>query len=218
MSNLIIDFDSTISAVELLPEIFKVALQGNENAEQIQEKIDSLTTQGMNGEISFSESLRQRVELLPLTKDLVKLMVDHISANISPSFRGCVDELNKHNLHIISGAFSDVIVPIMAEYGVFPYQIHANKFVFDEDGKFTGIDMHSLLTKDDGKVQMARNLDLVGDTVVIGDGMTDHQIREQGVADLFIYYAEHVKRDKVMALADFVANDFNEVVDILNRQ
>ncbi|MCA9392457.1 HAD-IB family phosphatase [candidate division WWE3 bacterium] len=217
MANIILDFDSTISSVELLPEIFKVALQGNKKADEIQKQIEQITSEGMSGEISFPESLKKRIDLLPLTKDHIKLMVKHISVHISPSFKECVSQLAEHNLHIISGAFSDVIVPLMAEYGVFPYQIHANKFTFDDEDKFTGVDVNSLLTQENGKVKVVKSLNLNGKTVVIGDGFTDLQIKERGLAEKFIYYAEHVQRENVMSRADFVAKDFHNVLQIMQQ-
>ncbi len=215
--SIIIDFDSTISSTELLPEMFSVALEGSDNADEIRQKIEDITNQGMEGKLPFDESLKRRIDLLPLTKGLLELMVLHTSTLISESFKKNVDELNSnYDLHIVSGGFADVIVPVMAEYGIFPHQIHANKFVFDGD-EFKGIDTSSPLVREKGKVELVKSLGLGEDVAVIGDGYTDYQIKEANLAKYFIAYAEHVYRDYVVSKADFVANTFDEVVAILRK-
>jgi len=214
--NLLIDFDSTISSVELLPEMFKVALSGREDADGIQTKVEAITSAGMNGEIPFSESLKQRIELLPVTKDLVKLMVDHVSTLLSPSFVNIANDFNeRYNLFIISGAFKDVIVPLMSEFEIFPYQVYANSFMFNEKGEFVGVDESTPLVHDHGKVEVVKSLKLEGTTVVVGDGFTDYEIKSNGAANYFICYTEFKSREPVIVKADYTATDFYRVGEIL---
>jgi hypothetical protein len=49
---------------------------------------------------------------------------------------------------------------------------------------------------------------------MVGDGYNDYRTKEVGIVDQFIAYCEHVKRANVIALADSVAHNFNEVVDL----
>ena len=45
---------------------------------------------------------------------------------------------------------------------------------------------------------------------VIGDGYTDYQIKEAGLADKFIAFTENAKRQNVIEKADYVAENFDE--------
>ena len=60
----VIDFDSTITKVEGLDQLAEIALANNPTGKTIVAQIKSITDLGMNGEISFSEALKQRISLL----------------------------------------------------------------------------------------------------------------------------------------------------------
>ncbi|HEV7381923.1 MAG TPA: phosphoglycerate dehydrogenase, partial [Dyadobacter sp.] len=61
---IIIDFDSTFTKVEGLDELAAIALTGHPERERIVQEIVDLTNKGMNGEMSFADGLRQRIDLL----------------------------------------------------------------------------------------------------------------------------------------------------------
>ena len=66
---LIVDFDSTFVQVEALDELAAIALAEHPAADSIIEKIRTITAQGMEGKISLSDSLANRIKLLVLTKN-----------------------------------------------------------------------------------------------------------------------------------------------------
>lgn len=210
ISNLIIDFDSTIIKKESLEVLAKNALKRSKDKEKIINKIQTITEQGMNGEISFETSLNQRMELLCPTKDVIRNTVKSLKTAMSHSFKEHISELQKmYRVFIISGGFYEIIIPLLEKY-VPSEKIFANRFIW-KDSKWQGVDTELPLAKNQGKVKTVKNLKLQGKTLVVGDGYTDYEIKKEGYADYFVYYGEHVRREKVVSLADKVIVSFSEL-------
>lgn len=55
-------------------------------------------------------------------------------------------------------------------------------------------------------------LNLNGDIYVIGDGFTDYEIRQAGLAKKFYAFTENVSREKVVKVADQVVTSFDEII------
>ena len=68
------------------------------------------------------------------------------------------------------------------------------------------------MASDNGKVEVVKNLNLHGTTIVIGDGYTDYEIKKYGYADIFIAYTKHMDRIKVSNLADHKSNSFSDII------
>ncbi|MCB0311643.1 MAG: hypothetical protein KDD42_10445, partial [Bdellovibrionales bacterium] len=64
----IIDFDSTIIAVEAFEELAKISLKGHADAQHIFEQISQITRAGMEGHMPLTQSLQKRIELLQANK------------------------------------------------------------------------------------------------------------------------------------------------------
>ena len=67
---LVIDFDSTFVKCEALPELAEICLCDNPQKKLIKEEVEKITDLGMEGKITFPESLKRRLALLPLTKNI----------------------------------------------------------------------------------------------------------------------------------------------------
>lgn len=73
--NYIFDFDSTLTRVEALDVLAEITLLNNPNKNNIIQEIIDITNLGIDGEISFTESLERRIQLLNAKKsDLVGLV------------------------------------------------------------------------------------------------------------------------------------------------
>jgi D-3-phosphoglycerate dehydrogenase / 2-oxoglutarate reductase len=83
----IIDFDSTFTKVEGLDELANIALAGSATQEKVVTQIRRLTEQGMNGEITFSDALSRRIELLKANRSHIKQLVDFLHTQVSESFQ-----------------------------------------------------------------------------------------------------------------------------------
>ena len=61
-------------------------------------------------------------------------------------------------------------------------------------------------------------MNLDNDIIVIGDGYTDYEIKKSNVAKYFLAYTGHVKRDKAVKNADFICDDFYQVINFLKNK
>ena len=201
---IVIDFDSTFTKVEGLDELARIALQGNPKQQEIVSKIREITDKGMVGEYLFSDSLRDRVALLPANRSHVDQLIIFLKGKISDSFQRNKDFLEEYadRILIISSGFKDFIVPVVEEMGIAADHVHANTFTYDAEGNITGYDETNLLSQDKGKVKLLQSLALEGEVCVIGDGITDYELRESGLANTFFAFTENVSRKAVTDKAD----------------
>jgi len=209
---LIIDFDSTFTQVEGLDELADIALTGQPNRAEVVAAIRALTDRGMSGELKFSESLRERLALLPARREHIELLVERLKGKVSESIRrnrGFFEQF-PGRVYIVSSGFREFIEPVVAEFGITPEFVLANTFTFDAEGRITGFDTTNPLSQDGGKIRQLQLLDLHGPVYALGDGYTDYQIREAGLADRFYAFTENVTRDAVVARADEVLPSFDE--------
>jgi D-3-phosphoglycerate dehydrogenase len=121
-------------------------------------------------------------------------------------------EAHRGHIAIVSGGFDDIIWPVADALGIPRELVYANAFVFDAQGIARGVDTSRPLAQAGGKVRAVAAADIAHPLVVVGDGWTDYQIKEQGAADAFIAYTEHVQREKVVAQADAVAASFDDIL------
>lgn len=200
----IIDFDSTLVSVESLDELGRIALAQNPNQEQIMREIDAITRAGMEGHLSFTESLKSRLRLFQASREHITQLIPLLTEKVTPSARRNKDFFTTHreSLYIVSGGFAEYVVPVAAELGIAADHVYANTFVFDAAGMITGFDETNPLAHDQGKVICVRSLPPVDIRYVIGDGMTDYQVREAGAAHTFYAFTENVTRPTVVAKAD----------------
>ncbi|MFN4145625.1 MAG: phosphoglycerate dehydrogenase [Runella sp.] len=214
----IIDFDSTFTQVEGLDELANIALVGSPHRDEIVQQIRDLTDAGMNGEISFAEGLRRRIELLQANRTHIDILIDFLRTKVSPSFarnRAFLEQYADYIL-IISSGFKEFIVPIVTELGLKAENVYANTFVFDDAGNIIGVDEENVLSKDKGKVKLLQSLNLEGELHVIGDGYTDYELRASGLAHYFYAFTENVQRERVIGVADHIVPSLDEFLFLNN--
>lgn len=208
----IIDFDSTFTKVEALDVLGEISLIGRPDRNDVLDQIKVITDRGMSGEIGLAESLALRLKLLHAHRDHLPALVETLLGKISDSFqrnRAFITE-NADQIYVVSSGFREFIVPIVTSLGVKESHVFANTFTYDGAGNITGCDLANPLASDGGKVKLMRNLNLDGDVYVIGDGYTDYEIREAGLANKFYAFTENVARPKVMAKADHITPSLDE--------
>ncbi len=210
----IIDFDSTIVTVEGLDELAHIALEHNPNKEKVAKQIADITNQAMDGDIDFPTALAKRFALFQPTLADVDKVVALLKEHLTPSLRRNKEFFQKYHeqIYIISGGFRECILPVVKEFGIAENHILANNFTYDKKGAITGFDKTNLLAKKNGKVKAVASIKHFGKICVIGDGITDYQIKEQGKADVFFAFTENVYRKGVVAKADKVIRSFDELL------
>lgn len=208
----IIDFDSTFTQVEALDELAAISLGHHPHRKKIYKKIEDYTNLAMEGRLSFNESLEQRVKLLEANKEHLKKLVSHLKKRVSKSFSRNKAFFKKHEneVLIVSGGFKEFIVPVVKQYHIKKENVYANTFLFDKNGKITGYDKLNPLSKEGGKVELLKQLQLKGELFGIGDGYSDFQLRESGHIKKFFAFTENISRKSVTEKADHITPSLDE--------
>ena len=210
--NYVFDFDSTLTKVEALDVLAEISLANNPKKSEIIQQIIDITNLGIDGEISFTESLKRRINLLNAKKYHLEQLVVNLRKQVSPSIERNKEFFEKYadDIYVISCGFKEFIDPIVEEYNIPSERVFANTFRYDENDNIVGFDGENVLSQHNGKIQCLKDLNLDGEVQVIGDGYSDYVTREAGVADKFFAYTENVKREKTTSNADHVAPNLDE--------
>lgn len=208
----VFDFDSTLTKVEALDVLAEISLLGNPKKEAIINQIITITNQGIDGEISFTESLKKRIDLLNATKADLPLLIKELEQKVSRSIADNKDFFKEFSddIYVISAGFKEFIIPIVAEYNIPAERVFANTFEFDKNDAIIGFDTQNLLSQHNGKIDCLKKLNLAGEIQVIGDGYSDAVTKKAGVADTFFAYTENVQREKTIANADHITPNLDE--------
>ena len=208
----IIDFDSTFTQVEALDELGELSLQDDANKEQVLTEIKNITNSAMDGNGSFTAGLTQRLALLKANKKHLPLLIARLQTKVSESIKRNPEFFQEYadNIYIVSSGFKEFITPIVTKYGIKEENIYANTFQYDEQGNITGFDTENVLCLDKGKIKLLEQLALQGDVYVLGDGYTDYEIKEAGLANKFYAFTENIARENVIAKAEHVAPSLDE--------
>ena len=163
----------------------------------------------MVGEINFQTAMKKRLAILTLNSNDIAKVTTIISELISDSF--------KINKELIKSMSNNIwIISVVSEYNIPSSRVIANSFLYEGDG-IIGCDENNDLFKDKGKMIAIEKLRIKHNKIMIGDGFTDYEVFLNGTVDHFICYTENIKREKVAKLAEYQANSFDEVVEILKK-
>jgi len=208
----VIDFDSTFTKVEAFDVLADISLKDHPEREERKKQIVAITNQGMDGSISFRESLERRLNLLAPSRQHLPILISTLKESVSESFKRNKEFFHKYadNIYIISNGFKEFIEPIVTEFGIKSENILANEFRFDNEGHVSGFDIDNPLSANGGKVEQLKKLNLPGDVYVIGDGYTDYEIKHAGLANKFYAFTENVERENVTTKADHITPSLDE--------
>ncbi len=175
------DFDGTLSDSEM------TVLLGEEA--DVADEIDEITTRAMNDEISYSESLYARIEMLAgLEEQQVDAALNRVELRSGAA--DVLEALNTagHHIAILTGGFERGVSRALGAADVTVDTIVANQLSL-RNGRLTG-DVNGALvegTKDKALKELATEVGVaLSDTVAVGDGANDLPMLE--VAGLAIGY------------------------------
>ncbi len=210
--NFVFDFDSTLTSVEALDVLAEITLVNNPRKDEIIQEIIDITNLGIDGEISFTESLDRRIKLLNAKKSDLSALIDELRKKVSASIERNKEffENYSEDIYVISCGFKEFIDDIVKDYNIPSERVYANTFEFDAQDRIIGFDGENVLSTHNGKIQCLKDLNLEGEIQVIGDGYSDYVTKEAGVADRFFAYTENVVRDRTIENADHIAPNFDE--------
>src|SRR5690242_3195980 len=83
----VIDFDSTFTKVEAFDALADISLKDHPDREQRKKQIAEITNMGMDGSISFRESLKRRLNLLSPSKSHLPPLISSLKEMVSESFK-----------------------------------------------------------------------------------------------------------------------------------
>ena len=225
--NLLIDFDSTFVKVETLDSLATISLKNNPNKYSIINQISRLTSKAMQGDISFDVALFERIKLLKANQSHIREVTNYIDNNVSESIKKNKQFFKKHsnNCFIISGGFKEIILPIVKPYGFKEKNVFGNTFVLNRNKEIKDIDRGNPLSKEKGKITIAKNLNDYlltlnenNTSIIIGDGYTDFEIKKFNQVKFFIQFIENINRKSLNNNADYIAKNFEEVIRFINNK
>jgi D-3-phosphoglycerate dehydrogenase / 2-oxoglutarate reductase len=208
----VFDFDSTIVQVESLPELARISLRHHPERDSRLREVERITELTASGGMSMAEGIALRIDLAEAHRKHVASLVRVLKRSLTPSIKRnrAFFKDQKRSIYILSNGFQEFIWPVVQSLGIEKTHMFANSFLFDESGYIVGFDSKSPLVHQDGKARVLRSLDLQGETVVIGDGFSDLQTKEAGLATRFYAFTENVRREPVVEAADHVLPSLDE--------
>jgi len=208
-NSVVFDVDSTLSGIEGIDWLAN--LRGSEIAEWSA----ALTDRAMRGEIPIEAVYGERMRAVRPShaeiQQLGKVYIDRMAAGAAETLK----DLRGANIEItmISGGLREAIMPLATALGVEADRVHAVSVFFDETGSFAGFDEASPLTRQTGKKTTVAGLGLKAPILAVGDGMTDCEMKP--VVDSFAAFTQFTRRQAVIARADFIVENFDQLRELV---
>lgn len=216
MGSVIFDFDSTLVSHESLEEVVAPRLRSDP---ALAREYAEITRRGMEGSWSFAESLRTRLDLAAPTRAEITAFVERLDEYWTRGIPELVRELSAAGAQvwIVSGAFLDVLWPAAERLGIPTERVMGVTVLWRDDGSLEGPDPEDPFSR--SKVEGVRASGVRWDrpAVVVGDGMTDRELAESGLAEEFVAFTGNVRRGAVVQLARYEARDVGTLRALLSR-
>eukprot|EP01067_Filipodium_phascolosomae_P002791 Filipodium_phascolosomae@DN2490_c0_g1_i6.p1 len=182
-------------------------------------EISHLTSLGMNGNLSFEESFRQRLHLLQPSKEELAMFVEQNPLKLTKGIKSVIDSCHKAGVptFLLSGGLTSIIQNVGKKLNIPDDNIMANKLIFDSNGMFSDYDALNLMAQSNGKalaIQTLIDKHHLQKVVMVGDGVTDLQAKPP--ASVFIGFGGNKVREKVKREADWFIYDFEEMEPLIN--
>jgi len=207
--SVVLDVDSTLAGIEGIDWL--AALRGP----AMEARSAELTDKAMRGLISIETIYAERVNAVRPTRAEIEELAAAYVERIAPRARETLGRLRKAgvSLTIASGGFQQAILPLASELGIASDHVHAVRLYFDERGGYEGFDQNSSLSTQYGKRETVKSLGLEGPVLAVGDGITDFEMAS--VVDAFAAFTGFVRRESVIAKADYVVENFDQLLELV---
>lgn len=195
--HIVFDCDSTLSSIEGIDEL----------ARDHKAAVADLTQRAMAGELALEAVYGKRLDIVrPTWTALMELGAQYIATSV-PGARETVRILHGlgKRVSILSGGLRPAVMRLARELGIAGEDVFAVEAYCTPEGRYDGFDAQSLLTRDDGKPRLLRQLGAGTHCALIGDGATD--MRCSAVVGRFIAYAGVVARPAVLQASQYVVRE-----------
>ncbi|MEP6618292.1 MAG: HAD-IB family phosphatase [bacterium] len=205
----ILDVDSTLCGIEGIDWL------AGQRGDAVSLRVADLTDRAMRGDIPLDDVYGERLKLVRPSRALVNALSKEYLAAIAPHAASAVRVLHQTGRRVVlmSGGIREAILLVAAVVGIPEDEVHAVSVQFDAHGEYAGFDAQSPLTTATGKRTVAESLTLTRRVLAVGDGATDLAMRP--AVDAFAAFTGFVRRDAVVASADFVLESFDQLVEIV---
>jgi HAD superfamily phosphoserine phosphatase-like hydrolase len=212
----VLDFDSTLIRDESLEEILRGRLRGRPD---LAEKIREITDLGMEGRISFDESLARRLAIVPPHRDDIRRFGATAHRRLTPGMAQLVAGLHARRVGVslISGTTRELMLPVAKRLGIPARRVHGVRPRWGRDGRFLGLraDDPFVRSKAEGVARVARRWSRP--RVGVGDGATDLELLRRGAVDRFVAFTCNARRKAVLVPGVPEARDVDELRRILEE-
>jgi phosphoserine phosphatase len=209
---LLLDCDSTLSAIEGIDELARMRGQSTFHA------VEAMTRAAMEGGAPMETVFARRLELIEPRLEEVEAVGALYIDNVEPAAKRTLEAARRAGWHpiIVSGGFTQAILPLAAHLEI--ERVEAVRLEFDSGGAFAGFAADSPTARTRGKNVIARNLrEEFGarKTIMVGDGASDLEV--QGDVDFVVGFGGYAIREKVRQGADAFILSFAELPALLER-
>ena len=204
-STVLLDVDSTLSGIEGIDWL--AGRRGPDVAGQVAR----LTAEAMAGRQLISGVYAARLELVRPSVAELALLAEAYWENVASGAVSAVARLVQAGVRVeaITSGLHDAVAPFLARLGLREERVHAVRVRFGSKGEYRSFDTAAPLVVHGGKRIVAESMSLGSPVLAVGDGITDAEIRP--VADAFAVFTGFVRREPIIALADFVVSSFADV-------
>lgn len=204
------DFDSTVIKYEGIDKLAEIKNKYSE--------VSEITKKTMGENLSFRESLEQRLNLIkPNLNDLNPFVKSVSSDDLSDGVLELIKllKLKGKEIFVISGGFEQMISPYLSFFNISNDNLFCNKLLFDEKGNYYDFDRSRPTSLDQGKIKVIKQLsEKFKNIIMIGDGSTD--LDTQPYVSAFIGYGGNIIREKIKENANYYITDYSQIINTIN--
>ena len=203
----VFDVDSTLSRIEGIEWLAR------KRGPDVYARVNEVTERAMRGELEFDGVYAARLDVVRPTSDEVAGLGQAYVENIAPGAEEAVARLRDSGarLLIVSGGILQPVQYLAAYLGIAESDVYAVALRFDDKGEYAGFDQEHPCTRNMGKRTVISGIDLPLPSLIIGDGMTDAEVKP--AVDAFGAFTGAVRREKILGLADFEITSFSQLFD-----
>jgi HAD superfamily phosphoserine phosphatase-like hydrolase len=204
---IILDVDSTLSRIEGIEWLAR------KRGPDVFSRVNEVTERAMRGELEFDGVYAARLVVVRPTKAEVAELGGAYIENIAPGAPEAVEMLRDDGVRllIVSGGLRPPVLHLAGYLGIDAKDVYAVEINFDENGEYAGFDHENPCTRNLGKRTVISSISIALPSLIIGDGMTDAEVKP--AVDAFGAFTGAVRREKILALADFEITSFSQLFD-----
>lgn len=209
---LLVDCDSTLSAIEGIDELARMRGQSTFIA------VEAMTRAAMEGGETMEAVFAKRLEMIEPRQEELEAVGALYIAHVEPNAKRAIHAARSAGWLpvIVSGGFTQAILPLAAHLEI--ERVEAVRLEFDATGAFTGFAPESPTARTRGKNIVAQQLIAefgARKSIMIGDGASDLEVR--GDVDFVVGFGGFAVREKVKQGADAFILSFSELPSLLER-